>query len=405
MKKLFIAIVIVFLLAGVISGGFNICDNISKNTLKKVSVKKLPEGSFQLLVGDKPYFVQGVVYSPMPIGQDHYYNFWGDAKKPWLVDGRLMKAMGVNTIRFYEPGKNPQEVKKVMRDLYKHFGIRTVLGHYLKFWDYPSANYSDFYTQKKIREEVIEMVKAYKDEPALLFWTLGNENNYSFDQDVNPWSNEELERIENPNTKRLAKARIYYTFINDLAKTIHQLDSNHPVAMGNGELASLEVANEVCDGIDIFGGIVYRGKTFGSFFRQLKSKFNKPNCFLEFGCDSYNAYTKREDQDNQAQYLKSQWQDIAKNASSKIGTGNSLGGFVFEWEDEWWKAADQYKEGWKVHDITGGWSNPAYYDSKVDYNMNEEWWGVVSISPEIKNGVNKRTPRKAYYTLKDLWRK
>jgi hypothetical protein len=31
--------------------------------------------------------------------------------------------------------------------------------------------------------------------------------------------------------------------------------------------------------------------------------------------------------------------------------------------------------------------------------MNEEWFGLVSLSEEKENGINKRIPKKAFYTL------
>ena len=37
--------------------------------------------------------------------------------------------------------------------------------------------------------------------------------------------------------------------------------------------------------------------------------------------------------------------------------------------------------------------------------MNEEWFGIVAVNPEIKDaGLDKRIPRKAYYVLREFWK-
>jgi len=36
--------------------------------------------------------------------------------------------------------------------------------------------------------------------------------------------------------------------------------------------------------------------------------------------------------------------------------------------------------------------------------MNEEWFGIIALSKETENGLNKRVPRKAYYTIRGFWK-
>jgi hypothetical protein len=36
--------------------------------------------------------------------------------------------------------------------------------------------------------------------------------------------------------------------------------------------------------------------------------------------------------------------------------------------------------------------------------MNEEWFGIVRVDPEPVNGINKRSPRKAYYAIREFWK-
>jgi len=369
-----------------------------------VSIRQLENGHYQLLVNKKPYIVQGVCYAPVPIGKSHLFNFMCDPNKPWIVDGKLMQEMGVNTIRVYQAGDEFGYCKGMITELYTQYGIRTILGHSLGFWDYPPPNYADAEFTEEVTNDVLKVVDYFKDTPGILMWNLGNENNYSFDGRINPWSSPEIDALKSFNEQRKARARIYYSFVNELAKKIKEIDPYHLVSLGNGETVGLKEAAQYCPDIDLIGCIVYRGKVFGSFFKEIKRKFDKPVVLTEFGCDAYNAYTHKEDQKNQAKFLKSQWLDMKRHFAGGEGLGNCVGGAIFEWTDEWWKTSDCNRDSWLVHDTEASWGMGAYaFDARAGKNMNEEWFGIVALSPEMEKGINKRVPRKAYYVLRRLW--
>ncbi|MCX5697016.1 MAG: hypothetical protein NTU54_03455 [Candidatus Omnitrophica bacterium] len=374
----------------------------------KVYIRKIKNNHFQLLVERKPYIVKGVCYSPIPIGKNHEYDWWSDPNKPWLADGKLMHDMGINTVRIYQPGENPDSVKQVIRDLYNIYGIRVVLGHWLGFWEYPCPFYGDKRFQDRVKKEVLDMVNLYKDEPGVLLWILGNENNYSCLGTVNPWSTPDIDKEPDPQKQKKMRAAIYYSYVDEIAGEIHKIDPRHPVALGNGELIGLDTANSVCKNIDLVACIIYRGKTFGPLFKSLRATFDKPLLLSEFGADAYDAYLNKEDQNMQAFFLESQWRQIYENLwSNKEGEGNCLGGVMFEWSDEWWKHNEYDPEGWLRHDTESNWSNGSYYfDIKApnNMNMNEEWFGIVALSPELENGIDKRVPRKAYYVVREFWK-
>ncbi len=376
---------------------------------KAVYIQDIGKGNYRLIVNNKPFIVKGVCYSPVPIGQSYEYDWWSDPNKPWLVDGKLMQEMGINTIRVYQPGENPESVKKVIRDLYELYGIRTILGSWLGFWEYPCPAYGDKEFREKVRKQVLEMVANYKDEPGILMWILGNENNYSFTERVNPWTTPDLDKITDVKKRCDMRAGIYYGFVNDLTREIHQIDPNHPVALGNGELVGLETAKQACPDVDLVALIIYRGKTFGNLFRSLRSIFDKPVLLAEFGADAYDAALEKEDQNIQAFFLENQWRQIYLNLSGNLeGAGNCLGGTMFEWTDEWWKHNEYDQEKWKTHDTESNWSNGSYYfdiKAKNNKNMNEEWFGIVALSEQLEGGINKRIPRKAYYVIRDFWKK
>src|SRR3990167_5309064 len=110
----------------------------------------------------------------------------------------------------------------------------------------------------------------------------------------------------------------------------------------------------------------------------------------------------------QAFFLESQWRQIYENlAGNKEGMGNCLGGTMFEWTDEWWKHSEHDPESWSAHDTGANWSQGSYYfdiKAKENKNMNEEWFGIVTLSEEIEGGINRRIPRKAYYVVREFWK-
>ena len=203
------------------------------------------------------------------------------------------------------------------------------------------------------------------------------------------------------------RTKIYYSYVNDIAREIHKIDPNHPVALGNGELVGLDTAVKFCPDIDLVACIIYRGKSFGTLFKSLRTTFDRPVVLSEFGADAYDSFLGKEDQNQQAFFLEAQWRQIYQNlAKEKKGAGNCLGGFMFEWSDEWWKHNEYDPAGWKTHDTESGWGNGSYYfDAPVKggKNMTEEWFGIVALSEDIQ-GLNKRIPRKAYYVIREFWK-
>jgi len=386
----------------------------NESRLKRVpvlSIQKMQDGGFTFMLDGKPHLVRGVCYNPIPAGEDYTYDFWSAADKPWITDGKLLKKMGANAVRLYRLGKNEQAVRRVINDLYRKYGIRSFVGHYLGFWDWPPANYADANFRKNMVAEVVNTVKKYKDEPGILGWILGNENNYSFDRNIRTWTNEDLDRIRDPEELWKARAEIYYSFINTLAGEIRKVDQKRPIVMGIGEVKSLSIAADLTPNVDILGVIAYRGATFGNLFRQIKQSYDKPVLMTEFGADRFNAYTREEDEESQARFVQLQWKDIERNSTVKSSKGNCIGGLVFEWSDEWWKANENLAHTWSVQDRTAQWSSSSYYydfEAPGHMNVNEEWWGLVGLKARpksLKKGLDKRIPKQSYFILRELWSK
>lgn len=374
-----------------------------------IEFKRNVKGGYTLYVDQQPFLIKGVIYNPTPIGEGPAYDFFSHRPKPWLEgDGKLMAEMGINAVRIYSAGENIAATKEFIRDLYQNYGIYTAVSDWIGLWDYPRTNYADPIFRKKTKERILKIVKELKDEKGVLMWILGNENNYTFSGKIGFWTSPEIEKIDKIYKKQQKRAEIYYSFIDEVAKEIKKIDPHHPVALGNGESSFLDIAAENCPNIDALATIIYRGKTFGNVFENIRNTFDKPIVLSEFGCDSYDAYRKKEYQEIQSEFILAQWGKVYNNSTvSGKEDGNVTGSFVFEWSDEWWKHNEGYPDDWSVHNPEAGWSDGSYYHdirAKHNLNMNEEWFGIVSLHKTKENGLYKRTPKKVYYDLKEYFR-
>jgi len=375
----------------------------------KVDLVKYENSHWQLRVEGKPYIIKGIAYSPSRIGQspdegtlddwmladynhngkiDGPYDSWVDKNwnniqdpdEPTAGDFQLLKEMGCNTIRLYHHASN----KELLRDLYNRFGIMVIMGDLLGAYTvgsganwYEGTDYKNPEHKKNMMESVKKMVENFKDEPYILFWILGNENNYG---------------VAN-NAKKDPEG--YYSFVNEVAKMIKSIDRDHPVAVSSGDLLFLDIFSETAPNVDIYGSNAYRGKYgFGkSFWESVKDTCDKPVLITEYGCPAYMEGKSKEDAEYaQSEYLKNAWEDITYNSANHPGIGNAIGGILFEWLDEWWKAYEPFQ-----HDSKRNWSGP--FPDGWNY---EEWLGV-SGQGDGKSSPFLRQLRKSYFTYKEIW--
>ncbi|MFZ2602959.1 MAG: glycoside hydrolase family 2 TIM barrel-domain containing protein, partial [Candidatus Omnitrophota bacterium] len=358
-----------------------------------------------------PYVIKGITYAPTKIGQspdegtlgnwmeedfnqngkidgpydafvDKNKNNLRDADEPAVGDFKLMQEMGVNTIRLYH---HPLKVdKELLRELYNDYGIRVIMGDFLGKYAIgsgapwiPGTDYNNQEQKKKMIETVTNMVLEFKDEPYILFWLLGNENVYGYACNAD----------KEPDA--------FFKFANDAARIIKSIDPEHPVAICSGDTLYLDKFGKLTPDIDIFGTNAYRGEYgFGRLWKGAREETGKPVFITEFGCPAYaEGKISGDIEEMHADYHKGSWEDIENNIAFKGGAGNSIGGVVFEWLDEWWKAYEP-----KVHDTKGLWAGPF-----PDGFMHEEWLGVCG------QGDGKLSPflrqlRKSYYMYKKMWK-
>ena len=153
-------------------------------------------GQRHLAIDGKPTLIKGMNWGWMPIGQNYTFQFWDQPEDVIIEalerDMGLLKAMGVNALRQFD-GVPPRWVEYI----YDRWGIMTSVNNFLGRygmtvdgrWESP-INYENPRTREVILESVRAMAEKYKDTRGMVFFMLGNENNYGLH-----WSSYEIEAL------------------------------------------------------------------------------------------------------------------------------------------------------------------------------------------------------------------
>ncbi len=402
------------LLCTAILSGFFICrSSFAAGSIVKV-VKN--DDKWKIMVDGQDYFIKGIEYSADMVGTypetnewmfqdtnnngkiDGPYDAWVDTDRDnfqsrdenAVGDFALLKAMGCNTIRIYH---SENINKELLRDLYNTYGIRVIMGNYLGAYTkgsgaswHEGTDYSNPKQRASMKESVRNMIMEHKDEPYILMWMLGNEND-SPGAAVNSTKT---------NTNANKNPEVFASFLNEVTLMIKSLDSNHPVGICNATVRFVRYYKQFTPDIDILGFNQYSGPYgFGVLWNTVKTEYDKPVLITEFGSDSYNSTKKKEDERYQAQYHRGAWRDIEKNSYwGEGGLGNAVGGIVYCWMDKWWLIGSP-----KVHDtLLGAWKGPTN-----DGFFNDEWLGVCSQG-NGKNSPFQRQLKEVYFMYQEvLW--
>lgn len=403
-----------------------------------VELKQYKNKHWKLFVEGEPFPIRAITYSVTPVGKSPDRGNWNvskdwqlvdtnnnqrhdgfdesfidrngnckkDSNEPVVGDGKILKNLGVNTIRAYHHLYN----KDLFRTLYKTHGIYILCGDLLGGYAVGSGatwaegtDYANVQQQETMLASVERMVMENKDEPYILMWVLGNENVYGV-------ANSAGRDPEN-----------FYKLVNRAAELIHKLDPSRPVAIANGDLLHLDMIEKFCPAIDVMGANAYRGEQgFGRhMFLDVQEILDRPLLITEYGVSAYGeGYTKQQAEAYQSMYLANNWEDMDAHMAGR-GVGNVLGGVLFEFMDEWWKANSDLPE--KVQKARAEWYGPrsATYKSLqpdvqetvpqfgfpfIDGWSYEEWYGIVSQG-NGKGSPFCRQVRQAYRTMQELWNK
>ncbi len=400
----------------------------------KVQLVKYENGHWEMRVEGRPFIIRSITYSPTEIGVgpkshaafhvrwmrtdrngngliDAPQESWVDANgngrqdrnEPPVGDFQLLEEMGVNAIRMNSatrPGTTEYDSscinKPLLREMFAKHGIRVVMGDNVGAYTHGSGadwrtgtDYTNPEQRARMKEIVRRMVMDLKDEPFILMWVLGNENNMSGD----------YTGVNATRTNAAREPRAYAEFLNEVATMIHELDPDHPVAVGNVETGLGDAYNLYAPALDIFGINSYRGpQGFGDVFRQAKAVFDRPVFITEYGCDCYHQGrgSDRAMEEYQAAYNEACLRDIVFNQAGGGYVGNCIGSQIFEFLDEWWKDTHS-GDPESAHRTEGQFWMP--FSDKLSH---EEWFGIVGQGSG-KNSPFERRLRKTYFFYKDCW--
>jgi beta-glucuronidase len=367
-------------------------------------------GHWQMMLDGKPILVKSVAYTPTVIGQspdngtlkdwtfedynkngkiDGPYDAWVDKNlnnkqdpdELPVGDFTLLKEMGMNALRVYHHDHNKN--KDLFRALYEDYGIMLLMGDFLGAYAVGSGatwnegtDYANPAHQENMKASVKKMLEEYKDEPYILMWVLGNENNYG---------------VANSAKKDPVS---HFKFVNEVALMMKEIDPTRPIVVCEGDVLYLDLFAQYAPDVDIYGANSYRGEQgFGyGMWGSVKELCDKPVLITEYGCPAYQKGKPREISSiDQARYHQGEWEDILYN-SAGYGVGNAIGGVVFEYLDEWWKAYEPY-----LHDKGGLYTGP--FPGGVVY---EEWFGIVGQGSGTDSPYLRQL-RESYHLYKRMW--
>ncbi|WP_373494072.1 glycosyltransferase, partial [Aquiflexum sp.] len=305
---------------------------------------KEENGYHELWVEGQPFYIKGVCYNT---GHDWEEGFNPLSRKQLDTDFQLIKNMGANTIRRYEPSIYDRNILKAAKD----HDLKVMFG----FWFDPKIDYmKDKKELMAYERKVLAQVRKYKNDESIIAWNIGNET----------WG---LLKKHYAEPYLTMIRRSYLEFLDDLAIKIKKIDPERPV------FSSEEHDNERLIGaiiqyrafaphVDVIGVNSYYEKNINQLDSIMSYAYpGKPYVVTEFGPKGYwNKELGDYRNDSilielssliKAEWYKKQWTEyIFQNK------GRNLGGMAFSWMDRYEGTATWFG----ITDYRGR-LKPAYY--------------------------------------------
>ncbi len=210
-----------------------------------VEIRRQEDGRYQFYRGGKPYEMRGAVL------------YWrgGDTK---MLDE--FAACGGNSIR-----RSGRDIGAILDEAHKRGMTVSVNlpfgGEFTR-----GMNYDDAEAVRRQHEQAVEIVREYKNHPAVLTWNMGNEWSYRH------------------TNKKVFEA------LDAAVKAVKAIDANHPVLTVCGDNPFDkeffdELKAKVPDldllGVNVYGGLLTLGE------RLRECGWEKPYCIMEWGPTGY----------------------------------------------------------------------------------------------------------------------
>lgn len=282
-----------------------------------VSLLQNADGSWQLMRDGKPYYIQGVG------GQTQL---------------EKAKEIGANTIRTW----STDDAGEVLDAAHKQ-GLTVMLGLWAQH-ERHGFNYDD---TAKVRAQLnyfTEVVKKYKDHPALLIWGIGNEVDLFY-----------------------TNTNVWYA-INDIAEMIHRIDPNHPTSTVTAGLdpAEVKLINERAPAIDIYGVNTYgdignvkgKIKQYGWDGPYMITEWG-PNGHWEVNKTKWGAPVEQSSTEKAQSYRERYASAILGDKPQCIGSFVFLWGFKQETTSTWYGMFDEKNASSEAVDVLAEYWNPA----------------------------------------------
>lgn len=292
------------------------------------------KGSWVLKVNGVPFYIKGV-----GCGEAR-----GKGGEDYL---KLAKELGANALRTW----GTDQGTKLYLDTAFKYGLMVDAGIWLNYVSadgrFSYINNNEYKEAK--RKEIIEYVKKFKNHPALLMWNVGNEAIF--------FTKDEEERIA------LSK------FLEEIVRSIHEIDPNHPVIYTSADVTALPYLQKYVPSLDAIGMNIY-GSIRVAHTRWNNLKLNIPYIVTEYG--PLGPWSVQKD----ANGSSIDQPDVAKAAIYRNMTkemfgfkGYNLGGFVFHLGETTQESLTWWNLNYKMLKRASFWEVYKLYTGKAPSNL------------------------------------
>ncbi|MEL7342904.1 MAG: glycoside hydrolase family 2 TIM barrel-domain containing protein, partial [Bacteroidota bacterium] len=176
-----------------------------------------------------------------------------------------LKFLGVNTIRTWGTTEHTGK----LLDAAQAHGIRVMLGIWMRHGR-PGMEADDSFDylndtegKEAMYDHALDVVKTYKDHPAILTWGIGNEVYLNMETDE--------------------EKRVYSHLLERICAEIKKIDPHHPITSVEAWTFGVDWWNQYVPSLDIYGINTY-GSGASVIPQELaKTEVNKPYVITEFG--------------------------------------------------------------------------------------------------------------------------